>query len=64
MALEHKTVIKLSRVWTVEGGQYGLTCNQTDYTTDGPELYCKSVTIPNCVDRTVYCSYPPGDAFI
>ena len=56
-------------VWEVEGGVDGLTCN--DHTANDtitlnatlnitrPRLTCESLTIPDCVDRTVYCTFPP-----
>jgi len=48
------------RMWSVVGGQYGLTCNKTGNASDSDTtLYCKKLVIPNCVDRTVYCTYPP-----
>ena len=47
-------------IWTVVGGKYGLTCNKTGNASDSDTtLYCKKLVIPNCVDRTVYCTYPP-----
>ena len=67
------------RIWSVVGGELGLTCNgSADYVGSGFEssingsfangangsdlLYCKDLIIPDCVDRTVYCSDPPQDS--
>ncbi len=54
------------------GGQYGLTCppdlasipNANGSNANGSNangsILCKDLTIPDCVDRTVYCTDPPG----
>ncbi len=49
------------RIWNVSGGLYGLTCNQglNPLPQQGDPILCKNVSIPSCVDRHVYCSYPP-----
>ena len=52
----------LLSLWTVTGGIYGLTCPKTSNASAPAfnETYtCSNLTIPNCVDRTVYCSNPP-----
>ncbi len=48
-------------VWEVIGGKYGLTCNRTGNSSSDLDqlLFCKNLKIPNCVDRNVYCTYPP-----
>ena len=53
--------------WEVTGGLEGLTCdnpisvNSTDNTTT--TFICQTVTIPDCEDRTVYCTFPPETIF-
>ena len=47
----------LFRLWTVENGIVGETCMNQNTTHD--ELWCDSVNIPDCVDRTIKCSDPP-----
>jgi hypothetical protein len=45
--------------WNVTGGgEYGFICNATSEST-GNDVICKNLNIPMCVDRTVYCTYPP-----
>ena len=39
------------------GGQDGLTCDDTD--TNSTEITCQTLSIPDCVDRTVYCVNTP-----
>ena len=46
------------RIWNVTGGVDGLTCNAADQTDSG-SMACKTLNIPDCVDRTVYCTFPP-----
>ena len=61
------------RVWTVTGQKQipgtsntqevsveldGETC--IDFKNDDSELWCKTVRIPDCVDRTILCSDPPS----
>ena len=60
------------RVWTVQGlpkipgtvtdglslNLNGETC--IDFKNDDNELWCKTVRIPDCVDRTILCSEPPS----
>ena len=43
-------------VWKVEGGIEGVTC---DNFKDMEKLSCRNLYIPDCVDRTVYCTHPP-----
>ena len=43
-----------NRRWTVENGIDGETC--TDWKRDDTDLWCDYVMIPNCVDRTIYCT--------
>ena len=45
------------RKWSVENGILGETC--TNWNHNSSELMCTSVTIPDCVDRTILCSEPP-----
>jgi len=54
----------LKRQWSVIGGDPGLSCNETNQTENGTEFYCKNLIIPDCVDRTVYCSDPPSDPYV
>ena len=44
-------------LWDVYGGLDGLTCN--DDSKQGGQG-CKEVYIPACVERTVYCVFPPS----
>ena len=44
-------------IWDVVGGQDGLTCDDTD--TNSTEITCQTLSIPDCVDRTVYCVNTP-----
>jgi hypothetical protein len=48
-------------VWIVSGGMYGLTCPEpVNYIQNGNgTILCKNLSIPDCVDRTVYCTNPP-----
>ena len=48
----------LNGEWDVNGGQDGLTCDDTD--SNSTELTCGPLSIPDCVDRTVYCVFPPA----
>ena len=43
-----------SRFWEADNSMKGETCLRQQ--ADGP---CKSIAIPSCVDRTVYCSNLP-----
>ena len=48
-------------LWDVYGGEDGLTCddlnsNSTDYV----YMLCSKISVPDCVDRTVYCVNPPA----
>ena len=43
------------RKWVVEGGPVGETCAGAT----GDEERCSQPTIPDCVDKNPYCSYPP-----
>ena len=56
-------------MWEVEGGVDGLTCS--DHTANDtvfdvalndtrPRLTCQNLAIPDCIDRTVYCTFPPA----
>ena len=45
-------------VWNVENGVNGETC--VDYKSGDNELWCKTVRIPDCADRTIYCTDPPS----
>ena len=47
--------------WDVVGGEDGLTCDDTDPNTSG--LTCATLSVPDCVDRTVYCVNPPPYIF-
>ena len=53
--------------WEVTGGLDGLTCedqievNSTDNSTT--VFRCDTVTIPDCEDRTVYCTFPPENIY-
>ena len=40
------------------GDKYGLTCPGSVPTENGT-VTCRNLTVPDCVDRTVYCSLPP-----
>ena len=42
------------------GGADRLTCSSENVT--GDYMLCKDLNIPKCVDRTVYCSFPPDVA--
>ena len=53
-----KTVFELHSVWDVYGGVDGLTCNDFNATDGEDMLTCETLSIPACVDRTVYCEYP------
>ena len=55
-------------LWDVYGGEDGLTCddlnladtNSTDsILTDSGYMLCSKISVPDCVDRTVYCVNPP-----
>jgi len=62
--LRCKTVTRLlSRIWEVTGGRYGLTCNRTDSSASDEDetLLCKNLSIPDCADRTIYCTHPPSN---
>ena len=48
----------LNRLWEVTGDQHGLTCPGSVPDANGT-MICKTLTIPDCMDRTVYCSLPP-----
>ena len=43
----------------MEGGEQNVTCNDTNTADD--ELHCAELLIPDCVDRAVYCTFPPPD---
>ena len=49
--------------WEVKGGIADLTCSdpiEVDSTDNSTTLFrCQSPTIPDCEDRTVYCTFPP-----
>lgn len=44
--------------WTVENGLDGETCINWNHNTSDV-LMCSGVKIPDCVDRTVFCTAPP-----
>ena len=44
--------------WEVNGGLEGLTCEDSISTNSSLFLY-QTLNIPDCEDRTVYCSFPP-----
>ena len=49
-------------LWEVIGGVQNLTCvddrgNETLIEETGI-MHCKNISIPDCVDRTVYCTQP------
>ena len=48
-------------VWEVTGGIQDLTCinDEKVNSTNNTKLYCESLTIPACEDRTIYCTFPP-----
>ena len=46
------------RLWNVVGGADSLTCNDLNKT-DSSSLTCNAFNVPDCVDRTVYCTFPP-----
>ena len=41
-----------------------MTCNGTNQTQNGTGLQCKNLIIPDCVDRTVYCSDTPSSTHV
>ena len=48
-------------LWDVYGGQDGLTCdNLNSNSTDLAYMLCSKISVPDCVDRTVYCVNPPS----
>jgi len=47
------------RFWTVSGGLSDLTCPKTNSSENSTMMICQNMTIPDCVDRAVYCSNPP-----
>ena len=56
-------------LWDVYGGEDGLTCddlnladtNSTDsILTYSGFMLCSKISVPDCVDRTVYCVNPPA----
>ena len=49
---------RYSRLWEVTGDKYGLTCPGSVPNENGT-VTCRNLTVPDCVDRTVYCSLPP-----
>ena len=46
--------------WEVYGGLEGLTCPESNNSTSDI-LRCSIVNIPDCEDRTIYCSFPPDE---
>jgi len=59
----YKVVLQIDflslRIWNVTGGRSGLTCPSVS-NVSGDYLLCKDLSIPDCSDRTVYCTYPPA----
>lgn len=55
-----KCLFLLLSLWNVSGSQYGFVCNKTSSSIgpSGNDVACKYLTIPSCVDRHVYCTYP------
>lgn len=55
-------ILLYHRVWTVKDGLSLNLNTQTcvDFKNDDNELWCKTVRIPDCVDRTILCSDPPS----
>ena len=47
--------------WEVYGGEDGLTCDDTE--ANSTELTCGPLSIPDCVDRTVYCVNTPTSIY-
>ena len=49
--------------WEVKGGIQGLTCEDSmEVNSDDNSstiFNCQSLTIPDCEDRTIYCTFPP-----
>ena len=45
--------------WTVENGIDGETCENKNTNTTHPELWCDTVMLPDCADRSIKCSSPP-----
>ena len=44
--------------WEVRGSKNGLTCINLSNRTDGV-LECDYLSVPDCVDRSIYCNFPP-----
>lgn len=53
--------LSIDRYWEVAGSQYGLTCPEPAAVNSSNEgvLVCKTLVIPDCADRTIYCTNPP-----
>ena len=53
-------LLQFFSVWKVTGGKYGLTCPAPENATLSEEFQlCKNLSIPDCSDRTIYCTNPP-----
>ena len=45
-------------IWEVQGGYPGQTCSESEgFLSD--QFSCRDLYIPDCEDRTVYCTFPP-----
>ena len=44
-------------MWLVTGGKNGLTC--TGKVHKNGKIECEKIHVPDCVDKTIYCTNPP-----
>ena len=53
--------LKSDRLWEVHGGVEGLTCDSRNKTENqtGDYMLCRNLNVRPCIDRTVYCTFPP-----